>query len=248
MLSKARIKFVKSLQIKKYRKQEQCFIVQGAKSVQELLRSDFETLFVTGTPAFLETLPGPDVEGVEVIETTERELESLGEWQTNDAGLAVAQMKENKPFQRPKGSFTLVLDDIRDPGNLGTIIRSADWFGINQIIASPETADFYNPKVISATMGSFTRSRFYYAPLEEVLESAAERVYGAYLDGRDVHSEAFSDGGLILIGNESRGISEGLAAFVTDKITIPRYGQAESLNAAIATAVICDNICRIRKN
>ncbi len=248
MLSKARIKFVKSLQIKKYRKQEQCFIVQGAKSVQELLRSDFETLFVAGTGEFLESLPGQDVERTEVIETTERELASLGEWQTNEAGLAVARMKENIPFNRPEGSVTLVLDDIRDPGNLGTIIRSADWFGINQIIASPETADFYNPKVVSATMGSFTRSRFYYVPLDEMLATATERVYGAYLDGRNVHGESFREGGLILIGNESRGISERLARFVTDKITIPRYGKAESLNAAIATAIICDNVCRSRSN
>jgi RNA methyltransferase, TrmH family len=241
MLSKARIKFIKSLQIKKYRKQEQCFLVQGAKSVQELLKSDFETLFITGTSQFLETLPG---QGHEVVECSEKDLSMIGEFQTNEAGLAVARMKANDEYHHSPGSITLVLDDIRDPGNLGTIIRSADWFGIHQLIASPETADFYNPKVISATMGSFTRAKFFYTDLDPILAGTSERIYGAYLNGRDVHDETFTGGGLVLIGNESRGISPEFEKYVTDKITIPRYGQAESLNAAIATAIICDNIRR----
>jgi TrmH family RNA methyltransferase len=153
-------------------------------------------------------------------------------------------MKPNAAFPLEAHAITLVLDDVRDPGNLGTIIRSADWYGFNRIIASPETADFYNPKVISSTMGSFTRTEIYYADLAEILANAPGKVYGAFLDGKNVHEESFGNGGLIVIGNESRGISFQYQKFITDRITIPRYGEAESLNAAVATAVICDNVRR----
>jgi TrmH family RNA methyltransferase len=242
MLSKAKIKFIKSLQIKKYRKQEQCFVVQGAKSVQELLNSDFETLMVVGTSGFIEAMNIRN--GVEYIIASEKELADLSEFQSNDAVLAVARIKPNVPLSVSPGSFVLLLDDIRDPGNLGTILRTADWYGIHSVIASPETADLYNPKVISATMGSFTRIHVFYEDLESVLSKQKGRVFGAYLKGNSVHKETFNDGGLILIGNESRGIAPELEKYVTDKITIPRFGEAESLNAAIATAIICDNIRR----
>lgn len=240
MLSKAKIKFIKSLQLKKYRKQEQCFVVQGAKSVQELIASDFEVVMLLGTPDFLSA--HRPAGKVEVDEVTEKELVGLSEFQSNDTALAVAKMKPNDPVKVGTGEFALVLDDIRDPGNLGTIIRTADWFGITRIIASDETADVYNPKVISATMGSFTRVEIFYTDLEDYLSGVKHKVYGAYLDGSDVHRMSFGEEGLILIGNESRGISPSLERYVTDKVTIPRYGHAESLNAAIATAVICDNI------
>ena len=241
MLSKARIKFIKSLQIKKYRKQEQCFIVQGAKSVRELIDSDFETLMVIGTPGFLSGLPGIRSK---VFEATEAELKTIGEFQSNDAGLAIARMKPDEPVRVREGEFALALDDIRDPGNLGTIIRTADWYGVRTIIASPETADLYNPKVITATMGSFTRVKVHYEDLSGFLNTSEKRIYGALLEGRSIYDESFDEGGIILIGNESRGISTELLPFVTDQITIPRFGHAESLNAAIATAVILDNIKR----
>lgn len=245
MLSKAKIKFIKSLQVKKYRKQEQCFVVQGAKSVQELLASDFEVTLVLGTTDFFRQLNRPVQ--AETLEVTEKELTDLSEFQTNDSALAVARLKPNDPIQLPPDTFGIVLDDIRDPGNLGTIIRTADWFGITHIIASEESADFYNPKVISATMGSFARVEIYYTNLQHYLSKSSLPVFGAYLDGKDVHKTDFGSGGFILIGNESRGISDALEPFVTNKITIPRYGQAESLNAAIATAVICDNLVRSKK-
>lgn len=244
MLSKAKIKYIKSLQIKKYRKQEQSFIVQGAKSVQELIRSGFRLVTVLGTAEFLSTVE----HGInaEVIEVSAKDLAELSEFQTNDAALAVARMKPNRPLEIAASEIAIVLDDIRDPGNLGTIIRTADWYGIHKIIASTETAEFYNPKVISATMGSFARVEVFYTELPAYLSNVNHKVYGAYLDGTDVHAVNFGDGGLMVIGNESRGISPELEKFITHKITIPRYGQAESLNAAIATAIICDNIRRDR--
>lgn len=243
MLSKAKVKFIKSLQIKKYRKQEQCFLVEGAKSVLELLASDFEVVLVAGTAPFLgqET-----VRQGEVIEVSEEELAALGEFQTNNKALAVARMKPNTPIEARENEFVLVLDDIRDPGNLGTILRTADWFGIQKVVASEETADCYSPKVVTSTMGSFTRTQVYYTRLEEYLAKARARVFGAYLDGTAIHEVSFGTGGLVLIGNESRGINPALKSFVTDKVTIPRYGQAESLNAAIATAIFCDNLRRPR--
>ena len=234
-------KFVASLQLKKYRKHEQCFVVQGAKSVSELLASDFEVVLLLATNDFKVNNRLPN--SAEVIEVTEQDLASIGEFQSNDSVLAVARMQSLSHLEVEKDEFALVLDDIRDPGNLGTIIRTADWFGINKIVASDETADFYNPKVISSTMGSFTRCKILYTDLPVFLRDRGEsRVFGAFLNGTDIHSVDFGNGGYVVIGNESRGISDALIPFVTDKITIPRYGKAESLNAAMATAIICDNL------
>ncbi len=242
MLSKANIKFIKSLQVKKYRKQEQCFLVEGAKSVLELLASDFEIVSLFATDVFLAGLKIP-ARG-EVVEVPENALDGLGEFQTNRSALAVARMKRNEPVYASPFEYAIVLDNIGDPGNLGTIIRTADWFGIQKVVASTETADFYNPKVISATMGSFTRVQIFYTALPGYFSENEYPVYGAFLEGADVHRVDFRKGGLILIGSESHGISAELLPFVTEKITIPRYGHAESLNAAVATAVICDNVRR----
>ena len=243
MLSKAKIKFVKSLQLKKYRKQEQCFVVEGAKSVQELLASDFEVVLLLATNEFLSN--NRRSTAAEIIEVTDKELASVGEFQSNDSALAVARIKPQNNLGLESDEFAVVLDDIRDPGNLGTIIRTADWFGITKIIASEETADFYNPKVISSTMGSFTRCKILYTDLASYLNAnKGTRMFGAFLDGKDVHTVDFGLSGLIVIGNESNGISNELAGFITDRITIPKYGKAESLNAAMATGIICDNVRR----
>jgi len=236
MLSKAKIKFIKSLQIKKYRKQEQSFIVEGAKSVQELLKSDFEVTTLVATPEFLSTVKTK--EGFEVIEVGEKELEGLGEFQTNDTALAVARIRANEVLTLGGSEFALVLDDIRDPGNLGTIIRTADWFGVRKIIASAETADFYNPKVISATMGSFTRVKIFYTGLVDYLKNVDQPIFGTYLSGENITKVNFGKSGFILIGNESKGVHPDLEKLVTRKVTIPKLGDAESLNAAIAAAII----------
>jgi RNA methyltransferase, TrmH family len=209
MLSKADIRYIKSLQVKKYRKQEQCFIVEGAKSVQELLQCDFETLMLLGTADFLSSMTSPGIDRVE--EVSEKELQGLGEFQTSTSALAVARMKPNVSIQVGEQEYALVLDDIRDPGNLGTIIRTADWYGITKVIASSETADFYNPKVITSTMGSFTRTSIFYTDLNTFFNDESGRpVYGAYLEGQSIYDVKFAPGGFIVIGNESRGISESM--------------------------------------
>ncbi|MFN8333821.1 MAG: RNA methyltransferase [Cyclobacteriaceae bacterium] len=179
-----------------------------------------------------------------IVTVTEKELASVGEYATNNAALAVVAIPENSRPKPDTQEFILMLDDIRDPGNLGTIIRTADWYGIKNIIASEETADVYNAKVIQASMGSFVRTNVYYTKLTDYLEDNKLPVFGTFLNGEDAHTFNFGTGGIVVIGNEANGISDEVKDFVTQKITIPRYGNAESLNAGIATAVILDNIRR----
>lgn len=244
MISKAKSKYIKSLQIKKYRKQEQCFVAEGKKSILELFDSDFEIVLLAATGDFLQQYTGLVPKDIEVIEVTPAELKTMGEFQSNDTGLAVVRMKANEPIAIRRDEFALVLDDIRDPGNLGTIIRTADWYGVDKIIASYESAEFYNSKVISATMGSFTRVKLYYTDLVEYLSQSKQEVYGTFLNGDNVHAVNFGVGGLIVIGNESNGISPEVGKLVTKRITIPKFGKAESLNAAIATSIVLDNVRR----
>jgi TrmH family RNA methyltransferase len=243
MISKAKSRFIKQLQVKKYRLAEQCFIVQGAKAVLETLPTDFAVTMLAATPDFLSSLsPSLMQRAGEIIEVSEAELSSLGSVESNSAALAVVRMKAPAPAVLSPASYGLILDDIRDPGNLGTIIRTADWYGIHQIVASPETADCYNPKVISASMGSFLRVNVNYLPLVPFVMQNNASLFGAFLDGIDVHSFKFPASGWIVMGNESRGISEELSKHIRQRITIPRYGHAESLNASVATAIILDNL------
>ena len=247
MISKAKSKFIKSLQVKKYRVEEQCFLVEGAKSVGELLSSDFEVYTIVATAPYLEENVSKINAHVETIVVTEAELSALGSFQTNQTAIAIARMKLNAAVNPLPTEFALVLDDIRDPGNLGTIIRTADWYGINKIIASEQSADFYNPKVITASMGSFCRVSIFYTSLTSYLNQKQGTLYGAFLDGQDVHQVRFEKGGLIVIGNEAHGISQEVERFVDQRISIPRFGEAESLNAAVASAIILDNVMRSQK-
>ena len=243
MISKGTIRFVKSLQLKKYRKKAQSFLVEGTKSVLELLNAPFEVTHLIGTEVFL-------LENAKVITklnvplqlVTEKQLSSMGALKTNRSVLAVAKCPPNDPMV-VEDEYILALDRIKDPGNLGTIVRTADWYGMNKLLCSPDCADFYNPKVIQATMGSFTRVTPYYTPLDTYL-SQEQFVMGAVMDGENVHQVEFPGSGIILIGNEANGISASLLPFISKKVSVPRFGKAESLNASIAAAVICDNLRR----
>lgn len=246
MLSKNTLKFIKSLHQKKFRKQEQAFFVEGSKNVTELLQSDFETTHLLFTPKFganyMDLLKGYSGD---LIEVSEQVLEGLGAFKSNGDALAVAKIKKEEAFQVGRGDLCLALDDIRDPGNLGTIIRVADWYGISKMVLSTQTTDVYNPKVLQASMGSFTRVQFFYEQLSTFLENnPGLPVYGAFLEGANVHKASLTPDGIIVMGNESQGISPHLSHFITHKITIPSFGAAESLNVAVATAVICDNFRR----
>jgi TrmH family RNA methyltransferase len=244
MISKNKLKFIKSLQIKKFRHLHAQFIVEGAKGVVELLNSDYHTdhLFVTQKFAdYYSDILKKKKSNVEIV--SEEELGKAGTFANNDAALAIVNMMENNYLEVKGEEFALVLDEVKDPGNLGTIIRIADWYGINKIICSEGCADMYNPKVISASMGSFTRIAVYYCNLVAYFQDIKNiPVYGATLQGKNIHKEKFSASGYIILGNESEGIREEVKPFLKTEISIPKFGQAESLNVGIAAAVICDRI------
>lgn len=246
MLSKAKVKYIKSLQIKKFRKINGEFVVEGAKSVAELLNSDYSFSSIYLTEDFVEKYQQllESFKG-EIVKVKQKDLEDLGTFASNNAALAVVKIKENTPIYLEGDEYVLVLDEVKDPGNLGTIIRIADWYGIKKIICSNDTADMYNPKVISSSMGSFTRMKVYYCSLKEYFnEGVKEAVYGATLEGTNVHKVTFEKRGFLIMGNESSGIHADHYSFIKEKISIPRIGQAESLNVGVATAIICDNIFR----
>lgn len=246
MLSKNTVKFIKSLHQKKYRTEEGLFFVEGEKSVVEVLKSDFLVDLLLVTDSF-EQRNFSLVKGFkgELIRVNQGQLEQLGQYQSNDAALAVVRMKPNTAFIPSGSELIIALDEVRDPGNLGTIIRIADWYGIKKLVFSPHTAEFYNPKVIQATMGSFTRVQFFYENLEAVFSRWKLPVFGAFLEGENIHELSHIEPGVILMGNESKGISPEIEKWVSQKVTIPGFGQAESLNVAIATAILCDNFKRL---
>lgn len=242
MLSKNELKYIQSLCQKKQRQEERLFLVEGAKLVEELLLTSYEVKHIYALPAWAEKhsrLPNLTV-------ITESELERISNLQTPNQVLAVVAQPEQAASPVLENQLTLVLDNIQDPGNLGTIIRIADWFGIQQIVASPDTVEHYNPKVIQSTMGSFARVQVWYRPLLPFLQAVKLPVYGALLTGKNLYEEIPLKEGLLLIGNESKGIAPELLQFISHPITIPRIGRAESLNAAVAAGIIVSHLTRVK--
>lgn len=245
MLSNAQQKYVLSLHQKKFRKLHNAFIVEGRKNVAELTMSDYQVLklFITDSCE----LPVGFAKETELIVINEKELDKISTLQKSDGVLAVVQRKSNEIPKITSDELVLLLDNVNDPGNLGTIIRTADWYGIKHIVCSETTVEFYNPKVIMASMGSFARVNLYYTDLSEYLKThPVTEIYGAFLEGESVHELRAFNGGLLIMGSESHGISDQLSAFVTKKITIPRFGGAESLNVAVSTAILLDNLIKFK--
>jgi len=240
MLSKNQIKLIKSLQDKKDRKESGLFLVEGAKNTLEVLNSDFQITELFITEEFLNK-NNVVLKNINYTLATQDELEKAGSLESNDSAIVVIKQKDNSVLKIENTEIIIALDEIKDPGNLGTIIRIADWYGIKKIVASTNTADFYNPKVISATKGSFIRVQIFYTDLKQFLTETKMPILGAFLDGENIHKLNFPKAGILLMGNESKGISPEIEKEVTQKITIPAFGKAESLNVAIATAVILDN-------
>lgn len=227
-LSKNKVKLIRSLRLKKNRISEGLFVVEGDKMVREIIDSHPDLVeFICTTQD--ERLY---VHSFHTDVRTMKEITTL----TNPPSLLAVIKKVNLP-QSDKG-IILALDGIQDPGNLGTIIRTADWFGIKQIICSKETVDCYNPKVVQSTMGSIFRLRIDYLDLNEYMTNCDLPVYGALLDGKNMYEKTFEKNALLLIGNEGNGISGDLLPRITYPILIPQHGEAESLNASIATAII----------
>lgn len=245
MITKNQIKHIQQLHHKKGRQAEQLFLVEGAKNVLELLQSDFNIHALYTTAHFYqENLKLLQNSQIQAIEIENSQLERISTLESNNAALAVVQTKANQHLLAEQ-EWVLVLDDIKDPGNLGTIIRIADWYGIKKIVASEQSVELYNPKVIAATMGSFTRVALYYCDIATYMQALPKaHFYGAVMNGSSIYQQKFGKEGYLVIGNESHGISATIQNMLSAKITIPGRGGAESLNAAIATAIILDNVFR----
>ena len=238
MVSKNEVKYIQSLYQKKNRIEEQVFVAEGPKLVEELLQSRFAVQAVYATAAWLQA-NGP----LEMArEVSAAELARISNLQTPNQVLALVKQPPPQPPPPFAGRLTLALDGLQDPGNLGTIIRIADWFGITQVIAGDDTVDLYNPKVVQSTMGSIIRVQVWYQPLLPLLQQAPVPVYGTLLNGRPVQQYAGLKEGLLVIGNESKGIREPLLPYIQHAVTIPRIGNAESLNAAVATGIVLSHL------
>lgn len=238
MISKNELKYIQSLCQKKQRQAEGIFVVEGTKLAEELLNSDYSIRKIYALADWVALYKPP----FDVVILSEEELQKISQLQTPNKVLILAEQKIAKQKPNTTDEFTIVLDGIQDPGNLGTIIRIADWFGVRQIVASEHSAELYNPKVIQSTMGSFIRVSVWYQPLAEFLLSVSLPVYGALLQGENVKMVPAITKGVLVIGNESKGISHNLLPMITHPITIPKLGGAESLNAAVAAGIVLSHL------
>ncbi|WP_269234512.1 TrmH family RNA methyltransferase [Flavobacterium flavigenum] len=240
MISKNQIKLITGLHQKKQRFANQLFFAEGIKVIQELLQSNFELEYLFTTQNDFET-----VGTSKRIPVTEQELKKISALSTPNTCLAVFKIPaENTIID---SGLILALDDIRDPGNLGTILRLCDWFGIQQIICSKETVDIYNPKVVQATMGSIARVNVNYVDLKSFITNAKLLVFGTFMNGENIYQSVLPQNGIIIMGNEANGISAEIEKTVTSRLTIPRFGKlqkTESLNVATATAIVLSEFKR----
>ncbi len=240
MLSKNDIKIIKSLQNKKYRKTYGLFTVEGEKNVVELIQAKWPIQRLIISERFAEKYPSlltAVKQPVDIV--SESQLGELSHLESNHSALAVSPLVDRSKEQPDKSKSMLVLCNVQDPGNLGTIIRTADWFGIEQIVCSPVTVEWFNPKVIQATMGAFIRVKVFYQELEPFLKTIRQPIIAADLQGSNIYEYQFSDPTVILMGSESHGIPEELSVHITNRLTIPSFGATESLNVAIATGIFC---------
>ena len=243
MLGKSQAKYIQSLGQKKVRDAEGVFVAEGPKIIAELLASANANILQLYALHDWIAANRNDCNGVEIIEVDENDLTKISQLATPNKVLALVKKQETADHLQTKGTVSLVLETIQDPGNLGTIIRIADWFGIKQIICSEDCADMYNPKVVQSTMGSIVRVKILYTDLAPWLEEQKDVfIYAAALEGQNVMAMKKITEGLIVIGNESKGISTAIFEQVDIKITIPRIGKAESLNAAVATGIILAHV------
>ncbi len=246
MLTKARSQWLRSLRDKKNRETEGRFIIEGEKVVAELLGSGFafEKIYTTAAARTrLEALAAAN----QVVEISETEMGRASHFPTPSDVLAVGKI-EHRPIQPEElaTGLTLALDGVRDAGNVGTLLRIADWFRIDRVLLSPHCADLFHQKVINSSMGSFARVRVHVGDLPTLLAQPGVPVLGCVLDGEDVHAIPALRDAVIIIGSEGEGLSPAVAACITRRVTIPRFGGAESLNAAVAAAVVCDNLRRVQ--
>jgi TrmH family RNA methyltransferase len=245
MLSKSQISLLKSLQQKKERIQYGFFLVEGYKSVIEFINSPYQIEAIYYTASFdPKVLKLSQKINLSEISTTDSQKISSLKTPTDVSALVKIPVWPLPDNAQLKKKFSIVLDGIQDPGNMGTIIRTADWFGFGHIICSDDTVDVYNPKVVQASMGSLSRIKVHYVNLTATLPLIRLPLFGAMLNGDNIYQTDFGNEGLIVMGNEGNGMRPGIEQLIDKKITIPRTGEAESLNVAIAAAIICSEISR----
>ncbi len=238
MIHKSEIKLITSLQQKKYRMQHGLFVAEGIKLVKDLLSSGSEPVHIFTSE---DTSLGHPL--CQLIST--KELQKISSQKNASGVLGVFRIPEQSA-PSPSG-LTVALDAVRDPGNMGTIIRLCDWFGVSQLICSDDTVDCYNPKVVQATMGSIARVQVHYVALNEFLAESSSPIYAAVMNGNNIYAEALPENAILLMGNEARGISENLLQQISNPITIPSFSQgdtAESLNVAMATGILLSEFRR----
>jgi len=239
VISKNQIKFIKSLSLKKNRVKAQLFVVEGEKIVNELLNSEFEIENIYATKQFsgINSCPKSAVTLV-----SNEELSRISNLTSPNNVLAIVKISQQE--SENNHGITLVLDDVNDPGNLGTIIRMCDWFGVTQLICSKSTVDCYNPKVVQSAMGSLFRFDIKYLELTTYLADIDTPIYGAYMNGIDVKEQEIPNKVHLIMGNEANGISESISKYITNKVSVKNIGQkAESLNVAIATSILLHEFC-----
>ena len=240
MVSKNQIKLISSLHQKKHRQTHQLFIAEGIKGIQELLDAHFELEHLYTTQTDFETVAG----NLKTL-VTDADLKKMSALASPNTCLAVFKIPEVKAIN--SSGLIVALDDIRDPGNLGTILRLCDWFGIQQLICSKETVDVYNPKVVQATMGSIARVNVAYVDLIDFIAKSNLAVFGTFMDGENMYTTNLPQEGIIVMGNEANGISSDLEKIIKNRLTIPRFGtlqKTESLNVATATAIVLSEFRR----
>jgi TrmH family RNA methyltransferase len=242
------LKRLQALRNKKFRKEYGQFFIEGEKIILEALESDFRIIHIWLNAESNSKIRQKAVEkGIEVREVSRSWLERAGNLKTNNVGVALLDIPDTHLSQSLESNWILLLDRINDPGNLGTIIRSADWFGIQTIICSPDSVDLYNPKTLMSSKGSFLRVNVLYEEIERILKNDNREVLAADMNGEDIHElKSFPSKGYLLMGSESHGISPVLEQFISKRIHISGKGGAESLNVSISTAIILDNLFRMK--
>ncbi len=246
MLSKNQLKLVRALELKKNRKREGLFVAEGPKVVGDLIRAGYKphTIFSTTERQDAQIVTPEELHRLSFLQHPQEVLAVLHIPQAQQYKAEMPEGEDSTLPQPVSDKLALALDGVQDPGNVGTIIRIADWFGIDTIYCSPDTADVYSPKVVQATMGSLAHVNITYCDLFEQLSRATCPVYGTLLDGQDIYGQTLTPNGIIVMGNEGNGISEKIRGTVTRRLLIPNFHQAgqetaESLNVAIATAITC---------
>jgi TrmH family RNA methyltransferase len=247
MLTNNKIKLIKSLDRKKSRTESGCFVVEGEKMVRELLQSRFETIEVFAVQSYIDELPAVLKRNAEFTAVGERDLERISFMKTPNKAVALAKLPDSEQIATPDlNGLNIALDNIQDPGNLGTIVRTAAWFGIKNVFCSSDTVDVYNPKVVQSTMGAIFKVNVVYCDLAELAATARKanvQLFGTRLDGENLYATNLPKNAIVVMGNESKGLSAEISALMDSNLKIPSYApptaDMESLNVSVATAIVC---------